>query len=53
MNIITFTIVVDDFGTKYLRKEDSQQFINSLQEKYEVTQDWKGSLYSGITLNLD
>ena len=25
--------------------------IHALQEKYYITQDWTGSLYSGITLN--
>ena len=27
--------------------------INALQEKYEITQDWSGSIYSGITQNWD
>ena len=27
--------------------------IHALQEKYEITQDWTESLYSGITLNWD
>ena len=29
------------------------RLIHALQEKYEITQDWTGSLYSGITLNWD
>ena len=27
--------------------------INELKEKYDITQDCNGSLYSGITLNWD
>ena len=50
-NGITFTLVVDDFGIIYHRREDAQHHINALQEAYEITQDWTGSLYSGITLN--
>ena len=36
-NKTTFTLVVDEFGIKYKRKEDTQHLINVLQEKYEVT----------------
>ena len=52
-NGINFTLGVDDFSIKYKRKEDTQNQINTFQEKYEVTQDWTRSLYSVITLNCD
>ena len=29
------------------------QLMHALKEKYDITQDWTGSLYSGITLNWD
>ena len=38
---------------RYQRREDAQQLINALQEKYEITQDFTGSIYSGIKLNWD
>ena len=38
------TLVVDDFGIKYRHKKDADHLISSLQEKYEVTQDWTGGL---------
>ena len=50
-NKITFTLVVNGFGIRYQRREDDQHFINSLEDKYEVMQDWTRSLSSGITLN--
>ena len=50
-NGITFILVVYKFGVLYHTREESQQLINEIQEKYEITQDWTGSLYSGITLN--
>ena len=52
-NRIAFKLVVDIFCMKYQRKYYSQHLINTLQEKYQVTQDWTGSLYSGITLIWD
>ena len=52
-NGITFNLVVNNFGMKYMRKEGELHLINALQEKYEITQYWTGSLYSGITLNWD
>ena len=50
-NVIKFTLVFDNFEIKYKRKYDAMHLIHALQEKYEITQDWTGSLYSGITLN--
>ena len=50
-NRISFTLVTDDFRIRYQRGEDDQNIISALQEKYEITQYWKGSIYSGITLN--
>ena len=52
-NGIIFTIVVNNFGKKHKIKEDIMHLMNALQEKYENTQYWTGSLYSGITLNWD
>ena len=43
-NGITFTLVVDNFGIKYRRKEDTMNLIHALQEKYDITKDWTGSL---------
>jgi hypothetical protein len=48
---IRFCLVVDDFGVKYKTKADAQHLIDALQEKYETTIDWKGSLFCGITLD--
>ena len=41
---INFTLVVDDFGTRYRNKKDADHLISALQGKYEVTQDWTGDL---------
>jgi hypothetical protein len=45
--------VVDDFGVKYVGKEHTEHLIKALQETYEKSIDWSGSLYCGITLEWD
>ena len=50
---ISFTLVVETFGIKYRHQKDADHLISSLQEKYEVTQYWKGVLYCGIKLKWD
>ena len=37
---ITFTSVVDNFGVKYVNKEDFNPLLNALKETYTVTEDW-------------
>jgi hypothetical protein len=36
---ITFTLVVDDFGVKYVRKEHAGHLLRALKQHYEVTYD--------------
>ncbi len=50
---ITFTLVVDDVGVKYISKEDVDHLIVSLQSSYTLTEDWMGNLYCGISLQWD
>jgi len=48
---IQFTLTVDNFGVKYVGKDNADHLIAALRKHYEVEEDWKGSLYCGITLN--
>jgi hypothetical protein len=48
---IQFTLVVDDFGIKYSRKEDVDHLIKCLRKKYELSEDWEGEFYIGIQLD--
>jgi hypothetical protein len=50
---IQFTLVVDDFGVKYVGKEHAQHMIDALETNYTVSKDWTGGLYCGITLKWD
>jgi hypothetical protein len=48
---IQFTLVVDDFGVKYVGKEHALHLKHVLEEHYQLTCDWDGHQYMGITLN--
>jgi hypothetical protein len=50
---ITFTLVVDDFGVKYVGKEHADHLVASLKTKYKLVKDWSGDLYCGIKLHWD
>jgi hypothetical protein len=50
---IYFTLVVDDFGAKFVSKDDVLHRINHLKKKYLVTTDWEGKLFCGISLDWD
>ena len=47
---ITFVLVVDDFGVKYTGREHAQHLAAALKAHYDITTDWTGSLFLGITL---
>jgi hypothetical protein len=46
-----FTLVVDNFGVKYVNKDNVNHLIKCLKQKYKLTKDWGGNLYCGIKLN--
>ena len=51
---ITFCLVVDDFGVKYIGKEPANHLIQCLHNHYqEVEIDWAGKRFCGIHLNWD
>ena len=50
---IQFTLVVDDFGVKYTRREDAEHLLKTIKAHYDVTPDWEGRRYIGITLDWD
>lgn len=50
---ISFTLVVDDFGVKYVDKADVDHLVASIKSTYMLTEDWSGNLYCGITLEWD
>jgi hypothetical protein len=48
---ITFTLVVDDFGVKYVSQDDINHLIASIKAMYTLTKEWTGDLYCGIKLD--
>ena len=50
---ISFTLVVDDFGIKYVGKEHADHLLSALTDYYKIENDWKGELYCGIELRWD
>ena len=50
---VQFTLVVDDFGVKYVGKEHAMHLKQTLEENYTVTTEWDGRRYIGITLDWD
>jgi hypothetical protein len=50
---LTLTLVVDDFGVKFVNKDDVDHLISSISTTYKLTKDWTGDLYCGITLEWD
>jgi hypothetical protein len=50
---ISFTLVVDNFGIKYINETDVNHLIQTLQQDYKIEEDWEGTWYLGITLDWD
>jgi len=50
---ISFTLVEDDFGVKYINETNVNHLIQALKQDYEIEEDWEGTCYLGITLDWD
>jgi hypothetical protein len=50
---IAFSLVVDDFGVKYVGKQHATHLLESLRHLYTVTEDWAGTLFNGLTITWD
>ena len=50
---ITFCLVVDNFGVKYVGKEHTEHLAKTLEQLYTITTDGEGRLYCGLTLTWD
>jgi hypothetical protein len=48
---ISFTLVVNDFGVKYIKKEDVEHLASVIKQDYEIDIDWEGTQYLGLMLN--
>ena len=50
---ICFSLVVDDFGVKYVGKEHAEHLCKILKQNYEIEEDWEGKKYLGLTFDWD
>ena len=50
---VQFTLVVDNFGVKYVGEEYALHLKNTIEEKYTEPSEWDGQLYIGITIDWD
>jgi len=50
---VTFSLVVDDFGIKYKGRDNAMHLLETLQQIYRITADWKGERFIGMTINHD
>jgi hypothetical protein len=50
---IKLSLVVDGFGVMCIIHEHREHLKTALEEHYEITSDWTGSLYSGTTTKWD
>jgi hypothetical protein len=50
---ISFSLVVDDFGVKYVGREDAEHLMECIKNNYNISSDWKGSAYCSLTLEWD
>ena len=46
-----FSLVMDDFGVKCEGIQQAKHLQNSFEHHYEVSLDWEGRLFCGITLD--
>jgi hypothetical protein len=44
---------VDDFGLKYVGREHAEHLMECIKKNYNISSDWNGSPYCGLTLDWD
>ena len=47
---IVFSLVVDNFGVKYVDRSNADHLVTALNHQYELSEYWNGGVYWGITL---
>ena len=50
---IIFSLVADNFGIRYANRANANHFIATLQTSYDVSLDWTGARYCGLSLKWD
>jgi hypothetical protein len=50
---ISFSLVVDDLGVKYVGWEHAEHVMTCIKKKYNIPSDWNGTAYCCLTLDWD
>jgi hypothetical protein len=50
---ISFSLVVDYFGFKYVGREHAEHLMECIKKNYNISSDWNGSAYCGLALEWD
>ena len=50
-DIYKILLFVDDFGIKYFTKPDANHLLNTLKKAYNISVDWTGKDYCGLTFD--
>ncbi len=50
---ISFSLVINDFGVKYVGEENAQHLLDTVRHYYKCSCDWKGEQYCGLTFKWD
>jgi hypothetical protein len=48
---VWFSLVVDDFGIKYIGRVNAKHLMTSIKKNYAISRDWTGSAYCGLKLD--
>jgi hypothetical protein len=51
--LISFSLVVDNFGVKYVGDENAQHLLDTGRQFYKCSCDWDGKKYCGLTIKWD
>ena len=50
---ISFSLVVNDFGVKYVGEENAQHLLDTVRQYYKCSCNWEGERYCRITIKWD
>jgi hypothetical protein len=50
---VWFSLVVNDFGIKYIGRDNTEHLMASIKRNYHISSDWTGSAYWGLKPDLD
>jgi hypothetical protein len=50
---VAFSLVVDDFGVKYVGTEHAQHLLQTINQHYDTSHEWEDERYIGLTIDWD